>query len=247
MLKKVSLKITKSVITSLIEIEINEKMETDLAKEIIKYGDKVVGGSADHRTQIMRLGNSAHINYDPTTVTHFHSITDTAFEYGKSTIDRQIFFQLLRVAGMSQILHRANKGEDVVGKWGIILTCETCTSIVEEGDLEIRCPRYKGVPLPFTAKLNIKRSGLLPGSGDTIAYHSAHAYLARDMALEMMSWDPNVEDTHKLNKGESSPRLNVNLTELARCNFKLILCYLKARMFASADSIKTMRRRLFRG
>ena len=49
-----------SNLRQLIEIEINEKMDTDLAKDIIKYGDKVVGGNADHRSQIMRLGNSAH-------------------------------------------------------------------------------------------------------------------------------------------------------------------------------------------
>ena len=46
-----------SNLRKLIEIEINEKMDTDLAKEI-KYGDNVVGGSADHRSQIMRLGKN---------------------------------------------------------------------------------------------------------------------------------------------------------------------------------------------
>ena len=213
-----------SNLRQLIEIDINEKTETRVAKDIIKYGDKVVGGSADHRSQILRLGNSAHINYDPTTVTHFHTITDTAFEYGKSTIDRQIFFQLLRVSGMRQTLHKASLGEDVVGKWGIILTCESCTAIVAEDELEIRPPQYAGVRLPFIAKLDIKRSGLLPSSGNVAAYHSAHAYIARDMALEMMAWDHNVEDRSDLNVGEGLPRLNVNLTELSRCSFELVMC-----------------------
>ena len=79
---------------------------------------------------------------------------------------------------MSQILHRASQGEDVVGKWGIILTCRTCTSI-EEDDLEIRSPRYRGVRLPFTTKLDIKRSGLLPGSGETVAYRVIRLLVAR--------------------------------------------------------------------
>ena len=64
------------------------------------------------------------------------------------------------------ILHKTATGENIVGKWGLNINCDKCTSEVEEGKLEIRQPQYSGVPLPFTAKLDIKRSGFLPGKGD---------------------------------------------------------------------------------
>ena len=46
-----------------------------------------------------------------------------------------------------------------------MIKCDACTSEVEEGDLEIRKPQYGGVPLPFTAKLEIKVLGFPPGNG----------------------------------------------------------------------------------
>ena len=85
----------------------------DVAEDILRQGDQVVGSTPDHRAQVLRLGNSAHINYNPTVVTHFHSSMDTAFKFSKSTKDRQIFFQLIRVAGMSMLLQRASAGEDM--------------------------------------------------------------------------------------------------------------------------------------
>ena len=113
---------------------------------------------------------------------------------------------------------------------------------MEEGHLEIRRPLYQGVPLPFSAKLEIKRSSFPPGSGDFVEYHFAHAYLAKDMVGEMMVWDHNVEDRGTLSEGEGSPRLNANLTKLSRCNFNILLCYIKARILASKDSFKALRR-----
>ena len=49
-----------SNLRDLIKIEINYKTLDNVADDVLKYGDQVVGGTLDHRAQVLRLGNSAH-------------------------------------------------------------------------------------------------------------------------------------------------------------------------------------------
>ena len=88
--------------------------------------------------------------------------------------------------------------------------------------------------------------GFPTGKGNEVKLHSAHAYIARDMAKEMILWDPHVEERGMLRAGEGSPRLNINLTELLRCRFDLLLCYLKSRFLALKDSFQSLRRKFSR-
>ena len=58
-----------SNLRELIKKEINEKTHENVADEILQHEDQVVGGTPDHRAKVLRIGNSAHINYEPTVAT----------------------------------------------------------------------------------------------------------------------------------------------------------------------------------
>ncbi|APG78838.1 RNA-dependent RNA polymerase [Wenling crustacean virus 12] len=215
---------------------IKEKTESpvDTVKDA---ASKIVGGSLEHRGEVMTLPKGAHINYDPNISSHMTVNTDTATAIARKQADYTIMLQGAKVYIGSYIIHQHIAGQDVVGEWGAVIPCHYCLREVYDGEFSMDyVPTYPGLPLGMERAMVFKSLALRPGRGDPVAAY--HAYLGEELSQTVTNWDriERVIETDTIDGGTLSHNSSINVSELARANIESLLIYTFAYISISEEA-----------
>lgn len=202
---------------------------------------KVIGGSLEHRGEVMTIPRGAHINYDPNISSHMTINTDTATAIARKQADYTVMMQGVKVFIGSYIIHHHIAGQEVVGEWGAVMPCNHCLREVYEGEFSLTTtPKYPGLPLGVERNMIFKSHALRPGRGDPVAAY--HAYLGEELSQTVTNWDriERVIETDTIDGGTLSHNSSINISEVARANIQMLLVYTFTYISLSDESHQCM-------
>ena len=232
---------TSALLTTLIK----EKTGT-LVEVVVEAASRVIGGSFEHRGEVMLLSRGIHINFNPSVMSFLDINSDTATKFAKKGGEYTIIFQAIKVRAASYLMHRLTAGEEVTGDWAIMLDCDSCTREIFDGQFSSpHPPTYEGVHITNVGRMVFKPSirpliHLDPTLANTNQrlYSAPHVYLAEAFvtaALNYRNLACVIEDQVASTADDFTVTHSVSQTDIARCDIHLLMLCIIQRLCTRPD------------